>query len=240
MGSQAQNGETPELSDELGRFAFQSSAPERRARWNPLPQRFFAREVEIVACDLLGRWLVRDRGTPDEVVLRITETEAYGGPEDSASHCRAGRTERNAPMWGPPGHAYVYLCYGIHQMLNLVTGEAGRGQAVLIRSCELVSGEEIVLARRRAARPTPALVAGPGKVGAALAIDRRLSGAPLFTTGALEAHAGEEIAPEGILVGPRVGVDYAAPRDRKAPKRFAIAGARSITHANSLRRRRSR
>ncbi|AKF07108.1 DNA-3-methyladenine glycosylase [Sandaracinus amylolyticus] len=205
-----------------------------------LTQAFFAREVEIVARDLLGRHLVRDRGTPDEVVLRITETEAYGGPEDTASHCRAGRTARNAPMWGPPGHAYVYVCYGLHQMLNLVTGEEGRGQAVLIRSCELVSGGEIVRARRRMDRDAPALLAGPGKVGAALALDRSFSGASLFDEGALEAHEGTPIVDRDVLVGPRVGVDYANARDRAAKKRFAIAGSRWVTHANSLRRARSR
>ena len=205
-----------------------------------LEQAFFARDVDVVARDLLGRWLVRDRGTPDEVVLRITETEAYGGPEDSASHCRAGRTERNAPMWGPPGHAYVYLCYGVHQMLNVVTGEPGRGQAVLIRSCELVAGHAVVLARRRAERATPALVAGPGKVGTALALDRSFSGAPLHSPGALEVHQGESIAAREILVGPRVGVDYATPRDRRAAKRFAVSGSLAVTHRSSLRRARVR
>lgn len=202
-----------------------------------LPQSFFARDVAIVARDLLGRHLVRDRGTPDEVVLRITETEAYGGPEDTASHCRAGRTARNAPMWGPPGHAYVYVCYGLHQMLNLVTGEEGHGQAVLIRSCEPVSGLEIVRARRGGLEG-PALLTGPGKVGAALGLDRSFSGHALFEPGALEAHAGVGI--DELVVGARVGVDYARPRDRDALLRFAIAGSRWVSARRLLDRPRRR
>src|SRR6476646_9919401 len=94
-----------------------------------LPQSFYARDALLVAEALLGMHLQRDG-----IVLRITEVEAYRHPNDSASHCRMGRTARNAPMWGPPGHAYVYLCYGIHCLLNLVTGQEGEGAAVLIRA----------------------------------------------------------------------------------------------------------
>jgi DNA-3-methyladenine glycosylase len=100
----------------------------------PLPQSFYARECLEVACDLIGKQLVHG-----PVRLRITEVEAYRHGGDTANHCRFGRTARNAPMWGPPGHAYVYLCYGIHQMLNLVTDEDGRGAAVLVRAAELVA-----------------------------------------------------------------------------------------------------
>ena len=88
----------------------------------PLPQSFYARSVEEVARDLLGRSVHRAG-----VVLRITEVEAYGGPEDSASHARFLHTPRNAPMWGPPGRAYVYLCYGLHRMLNVVARPEGQG-----------------------------------------------------------------------------------------------------------------
>src|SRR5690606_14899712 len=108
-----------------------------------LPQAFYRRDALTVAHDLIGTLLVRD-----EVVLRVTEVEAYR-VGDTASHCRAGKTARNAPMWGPPGRAYIYLCYGLHQMLNLVTDEDGVGAAVLVRAAELVSGEATVLERRR-------------------------------------------------------------------------------------------
>src|SRR3954453_1323710 len=109
-----------------------------------LPQSFYARDALDVAETLLGKLLQRG-----EVVLRITEVEAYRHPNDTANHCRMGRTPRNAPMWGPPGHAYVYLCYGIHRMLNLVTNDEGEGAAVLIRSCEPVAGLATVAERRR-------------------------------------------------------------------------------------------
>ena len=198
-----------------------------------LPQAFFARDVVVVARDLLGRWLVRDRGSTAEVALRITEVEAYGGAEDTASHCRSGRTARNAPMWGPPGHAYVYLCYGLHQMLNVVTGAEGVGSAVLIRSCEPIAGLDVVRARRGDKRGVE-LLAGPGKVGAALALDRGFTGAPLFLPGPLELHAGTPIAEGEIAVGKRVGVDYAAPRDRSARLRFAVAGSEWVSHRRSL------
>ena len=101
----------------------------------PLLERpFFLRPCAEVARDLLGRHLARG-----PVVLRITEVEAYLGSGDSASHARHGRTARNAPMWEAGGLAYVYLCYGIHWMLNVGAEEEGRGSAILIRACEPVA-----------------------------------------------------------------------------------------------------
>jgi DNA-3-methyladenine glycosylase len=87
-----------------------------------LSRQFYARDALDVARDLLGQEFWQGA-----VGLRITEVEAYRYPDDSANHCRRGLTARNAPMWGPPGHAYVYLCYGLHQMLNLVTNRDGEG-----------------------------------------------------------------------------------------------------------------
>ncbi|MFV8752844.1 DNA-3-methyladenine glycosylase [Nannocystaceae bacterium ST9] len=183
----------------------------------PLPQRFFAREVELVARELLGCRIQRG-----EVVLRITEVEAYGGPEDSASHARFGRTDRNAPMWGPAGRAYVYLCYGMHDMLNVVADRRGRAAAVLIRSCEPLAGLPTILARRGASKIGPKLLAGPGKVGAALGLDPSWSHHPLHRRGELVVMDGD--APDSIRCGPRVGIDFAAPEDRDRAWRFAIAG----------------
>lgn len=198
-----------------------------------LPREFYARDALAVARDLLGCVLVRGG-----VALRITETEAYRHPDDSASHCRAGRTPRNEPMWGPPGHAYVYLCYGMHSMLNLVTDEDGEGAAVLVRAAEVLEGAELVAARRglapedaRALRGT--LVAGPGKVGQALALAPSLSGQPLFREGGLEVRGGEP--PAEVLVGPRVGIEYALPADRAAPYRFADARSPAVTRPRTLR-----
>lgn len=189
--------------------------------------RFLARDALLVAPDLLGMILVRGR-----VALRITEVEAYRSPDDSASHCRAGKTARNATMWGPPGRAYVYLCYGIHHMLNVVTGEDGVGEAVLVRACEPVTGLPQIRARR-GGLTGPALLTGPGKVAAALGLDRSTDGESLCAPGGLELHRGAP--PAAVLVGPRVGVDYARPRDRRAPYRFAVAGSPWVSHTRTLR-----
>ncbi len=121
-----------------------------------LPQSFFARDARDGARDMLGRDLERGR-----VVRRLTETEAYVWPGDTASHSRFGRTARNEPMWGPPGHAYVYLCYGLHSMLNIVTNAEGEGAAVLIRACEPIAGLSAIRARR-GGKDGPELLTGPG------------------------------------------------------------------------------
>ncbi|MEX1365884.1 MAG: DNA-3-methyladenine glycosylase [Nannocystaceae bacterium] len=194
----------------------------------PLPLRWFARDVLEVAPALLGQHIVRDG-----VVLRITEVEAYRWPGDTACHARSGRTARNAPLWGPPGRAYVYLCYGIHNMLNVVTGRDGQAQAVLIRACEVVEGHEEVI-RRRGGVHGPASLAGPGKVGQALALDTGWSHHPLFRAGELMLRRGEP--PASIVVGPRVGIDYAEPAHRRLPWRFADADSAAVTHGRGLRR----
>jgi DNA-3-methyladenine glycosylase len=191
-----------------------------------LPQSFFARDALDVAVDLVGRHLVHG-----DVVLRITEVEAYRFPGDTANHCRAGRTARNAPMWGPPGRAYVYLCYGIHQMLNLVTNRDDEGAAVLIRAAEPVAGLEIVQ-QRRGGMSGPALLAGPGRVGAALGLDASFNHHPLYEPGGLELREGTP--PSTLLHGPRVGVDYASEADRLAPWRLAEAGSAWVSHRKTL------
>jgi len=190
----------------------------------PLPPDYFARDALEVAHDLIGCTL-----THGPVTLRITEVEAYRHPGDTANHARMGRTPRNAPMWGPPGHAYVYLCYGLHQMLNLVTNQEGEAAAVLIRAAEVVAGEEVVRARR-APVTGPAMLTGPGKVGAALGVTTALSGSPLtgpITVGARDREYAR-------LVGPRVGIDYASPEDRAAPWRVAMAGTRWVSVRRGL------
>ncbi|WP_243287323.1 DNA-3-methyladenine glycosylase [Geothrix terrae] len=180
-----------------------------------------------VAPGLLGARLARE-----DVVLRITEVEAYAGPEDSASHARHGRTARNAPMWGPPGRAYLYFCYGVHWMLNVVTGPEGEACAVLIRGVEVVSGLETVLARRKAARPTPQLCAGPGKVAQALGLDRAFDGHDLLAPGGLELRPGPP--PARILTGPRLGIAFATPEDQARPWRFADGDSRAVLQRTAL------
>lgn len=180
-----------------------------------LPLEFYARDAVEVARDLLGKRLRRGR-----IDLRITEVEAYRWPGDTACHARAGRTARNDALWGPPGRAYVYRCYGLHAMLNVVTGADGEAAAVLVRSCEPVAGLATVQARR-GGKEGPVLLTGPGKVGQALALDPSWSGHPLHERGGLTLHDDEP--PRSILVGPRVGIDYAEPEHRAYPWRFASA-----------------
>jgi DNA-3-methyladenine glycosylase len=193
---------------------------------NLLPQDWYRREVVTVARDLIGRHLRRGR-----VVMRITEVEAYLGPKDSAAHTRMGRTPRNAPMWGPGGHAYVYLCYGLHNMLNIVTGN-GEGTAVLIRSAEPVDGLKLIT-KRRGGKQGPVLLTGPGKLGCALDLTAAWSGHPLFERGGLELLEGEPA--HRVISGPRVGIDYANPRDIRARLRFADADSEWVTHRRKLR-----
>jgi DNA-3-methyladenine glycosylase len=198
-----------------------------------LPPSFYVRDALEVAYDLLGAEL-----RVGEVRLRITEVEAYRHPGDTANHCRSGRTARNAPMWGPPGHAYVYLCYGIHSLLNLVTNEEGEGAAVLIRACEPIAGLEMIRARRGNARGV-ALTTGPGRVTRALGIDTRASGTPLFVPGGIiEVHRGQPA--REVLAGPRVGIDYASERDRQAPYRLALAESAYVLRRGELRPARAR
>jgi len=176
-----------------------------------LTPKYFARPTLEVAEDLLG--CVIRRGP---VSLRIVETEGYL-PEDSACHAWRGRTARNAPMWGPPGQLYVYLCYGIHTLLNFVTEPEGRAAAVLIRGAEVTQGEEQVRERRGGRLDC----LGPGKVGQALALDRSWSGRSL--SGELTVHRG--LRPAEIKRSPRVGIGYASPEAIAAPWRFqAVSG----------------
>ncbi len=173
---------------------------------------WFARAAPVVAPDLLGRHL----HMPDGVVLRITETEAYTGA-DTACHAHRGRTLRNAPLFGPPAHLYVYLCYGIHHLLNLVTDPDGVVGCVLIRGATVVEGHEQVRTRRGGRLD----LRGPGKVGQALGIDVSWSGRPLTnhsTRGGLAITSGTPAT--DVHTTARIGIDYADPLDRARHWRF--------------------
>jgi DNA-3-methyladenine glycosylase len=191
-----------------------------------LPPAFYRRPVDAVARDLVGRHLCRDG-----VVLRITEVEAYGGPEDTACHSRSGRTARNAPMWEAGGCAYIYVCYGLHTMLNVVTGEAGEGCAVLVRACEPVAGLALIH-ERRGALDGPPLLTGPGRVAQALGLDRSFNGHLLHEPGGLELRAGAP--PRALCRGIRIGIPNAAPADRDAPRRYADAASRWVARRRLL------
>lgn len=188
----------------------------------PLSRRFYARPALMVARDLLGRHLVREVGG-ERLVGRIIETEAYGGALDSASHASRGLTPRTAPMFGPPGHAYVYLIYGLHDMLNIVTEADGEPGAVLLRACEPVAGEARMIAHR-GGRGGRELANGPGKLARALNVTlAELNRHDLCVGQRLWLEAGAPMDDDRVLTGPRVGVDYAAPADRDAPWRLRIA-----------------
>jgi DNA-3-methyladenine glycosylase len=197
---------------------------------------------------LLGWRLVRDDATGRRTG-RIVELEAYIGEDDRASHARFGRTARNEVMYGPPGRAYVYLVYGMHDCLNIVTEPEGRPAAVLVRAVEPLEGIDLMrasrigrdAARRRSAAvagsadrpaiPDHRVASGPGLVCAAFDLDRTLTGRDLFTAdGPIRvepAPAGEP--PPAVVSGPRVGIGYAGPPWTDLPWRVAIAGNRSVS-----------
>ena len=179
-----------------------------------LPAAFYARRADVVAPDLLGK-VVR-RGS---VALRITEVEAYR-QDDSACHAFRGLTARNEPLWGPPGRAYVYLCYGLHHMLNFVCEPEGAAAAVLVRGGEVVDGAAIVRRRRLGRLDCD----GPGKVAQALGLDRSFSGAPL--DGELRVTNGEPVAEWSCT--PRIGIDYALDADRARLWRFVAPRSRFL------------
>lgn len=185
-----------------------------------LERSWFDRPAEVLARELLGARLVAD--TADgSVGGRIVEVEAYRGPEDLAAHSSRGRTPRNAVMFGPPGHLYVYLIYGLHHCLNVVAGPGEKPEAVLVRALEIDEGLELARARRGAGVPDRRLAAGPGNVGRALGVDRSLNGADLLDGAVrIEPRAGR--APS-VQRGPRIGVAYAGEWAER-PLRFWVEG----------------
>lgn len=180
-----------------------SARPDR----TPLPRSFYDRPVLSVAPDLLGRTLVRrtDEGT---ITLRITEVEAYDGEGDPGSHAFRGRTARNASMFGPPGHAYVYFIYGMWFSLNVVCGPEGRASGVLLRAGEITEGAELARKRRISARNDKELAKGPARLATALDITRALDGTDLCggPDSPLSLHTGDPVPPDLVSSGPRTGV----------------------------------
>jgi DNA-3-methyladenine glycosylase len=167
---------------------------------------WFDRPATTLARDLLGCRLVHH--APDgSVGGRIVEVEAYCGPEDLAAHSARGRTARNAVMFGPPGHLYVYLIYGLHHCLNVVAGPGDKPEAVLIRALAIDEGHELAHRRRGPHVPDVRMASGPGNVGSALGVDRNLNGADLID-GAVRVEPRIGPAPD-VRAGQRIGVGYA-------------------------------
>ena len=180
-----------------------------------LRRSFFARSVHDVAPELIGASLV-----VNGVGGRIVEVEAYHHT-DPAAHSYGGRTERNAVMFGPPGHAYVYRSYGIHWCLNFVCEKEGSASAVLIRALVPTDGL-LAMRRRRGLKDERMLCSGPGKIGQALAITRAQNGL------ALDKPPFELRAREGdleIVTGPRIGITKAA----DVPWRYGLKGSRFLS-----------
>lgn len=187
----------------------------------PLPRAFYDRDTVQVARELLGALLVREL-EGHVLIGRIVETEAYVGLDDKASHASVGRTERNKVMFGPPGYAYVYVIYGVHHCLNVVTEREGFPAAVLIRALEPLKGVNI-MRERRGGRSDIELTNGPGKLCQALGIDLRLYGHDLTQGTALWIARGHAVDEDAIVQGPRVGV-RGDQRALTMPWRFAIRG----------------
>jgi DNA-3-methyladenine glycosylase len=180
-----------------------------------LERRFFARPAPVVACDLVGKLLVR---ADDGLVARLVETEAYT-EDEPACHGHRGMTRRNAPLFGPPGHAYVYFTYGMHWCLNTATGTEGRGEGVLLRAAEPLAGLETLRRRRGPRGAERDLLRGPARLAQAFGLDGTWSAVDLCGEGPL--HLADDGARPQVVAGPRVGVAVAADH----PWRFVAAGS---------------
>lgn len=189
-----------------------------------LPRAFYTRnDVVAISRELLGKFLfTRVNGTVTGGM--ITETEAYHGPEDRASHAFGGRrTARTEIMYAQGGTAYVYLCYGIHHLFNVVTNKKDVPHAVLIRAIEPVEGMEAMLNRRNKKTAERILTAGPGSVSRALGITTSLTGIDLLGNVIWIEDRGVSVVSGKISSTKRIGVDYAG-KDAERLWRFTIKG----------------
>ncbi|MBN8862494.1 MAG: DNA-3-methyladenine glycosylase [Sphingobacteriales bacterium] len=189
-----------------------------------LPYSFYRRpDVLQVAADLMGKLLVT-RWNAVVTSGRIVECEAYAGIGDRASHAFGGRrTARNEPMYAAGGRSYVYLCYGIHHLFNVVTNEAEIPHAILIRALEPVEGVEEMRKRVGKPRPDPSLTRGPGNLSKALGIVTAHSNLSLKSAELFIADDGYRLQPGWLAWSPRIGVDYAG-EDALLPYRLYVKG----------------
>ena len=182
-----------------------------------LPAGWFEREPNLIARELIGCTLLRDG-----VGGTIVETEAYAA-DDPACHAFIGPTPRNRVIFGPPGHAYVYLSYGIHSLFNVVTEPDGIAAAVLIRALAPEHGLEL-MRERRPGLADGGLCSGPGKLSVALGIGLGDDGRAL-ERGPIALHARPDCTPPEIVAGPRIGITKAA----ELPWRYCLAGSRWLS-----------
>jgi len=198
-----------------------------------MPREFFARLSVPVAPDLLG-CVLEHQTEAGLVAVELTEVEAYAGASDPASHAYRGKTARNAVMFGPPGHAYVYFTYGMHFCVNLVCLGNGSASAVLLRAGRVIEGEELARARRTRGTtkiPFRDLARGPARLCQALDIDLSLDGADVCVPDSPlrmrwpEAGTTARSAERKVASGPRVGISAAA----EVPWRFWIEGEPTVS-----------
>ena len=186
-----------------------------------LPLSFYQQDTVSVAKALLGAYLVHD-SPQGRTVGRIVESEAYLFEADPACHAHRGKTKRNAAMFGPPGHAYIYFVYGMYYCFNVVTAPEGVGEAALIRALEPVAGLQL-MQQRRGTRELKALCSGPGKLVQAMGLTKALNGCPLFR-GALRICSHDSFprqaagGAEEIVATTRIGITKAA----ALPLRFCL------------------
>jgi DNA-3-methyladenine glycosylase len=187
-----------------------------------LSRSFYLDPPDLVARKLLGKLLVRRAAEGETMVGRIVEVEAYFGEADAAAHAFAGKTARNAVLFGPPGHAYIYFVYGMHFCLNVSCEREGRAGGVLFRALEPISGLEAMATNRRvAATRVAVLTSGPGRLCQAFGITRdRDNGADLTSPESELQIQDDGFVANDVLVTPRIGISKEAAR----PARFMIAG----------------
>jgi DNA-3-methyladenine glycosylase len=188
-----------------------------------LTRRWFDRSSTTVAPALIGRYLVRRFPDGTEARVRLVETEAYRS-DDPASHSYRGPTARNRTMFGPAGHLYVYLIYGMHHCLNVVTGGPEPASAVLLRAAEPLENLP-TLETNRGVTDVRALCRGPGRLAQALGVDRSFDGLDLLTSDVLWIEPGTPVPRTRLTVTPRVGISVATER----PWRWLEAGSRWTT-----------
>jgi DNA-3-methyladenine glycosylase len=199
----------------------------KASRGNKLGSKFYRRpDVVQIAKDLLGmRLMTRVKGRV-ATGGRIVETEAYAGPEDRASHAHGNRrTARTEIMFRNGGVAYIFRCYGVHSLFNVVTHGDGIPHAILIRAIEPVVGVEVMMARRKRSYLDRRVAGGPGMLTEALGLGLAYNGSSLICGSKVWIEdCGEQVDTKDIVAGPRVGVDYAGP-DAALPWRFRVRGS---------------
>ncbi|MCU0403065.1 MAG: DNA-3-methyladenine glycosylase [Chitinophagaceae bacterium] len=198
-----------------------------------LPIKYFQQEnTLLLAKDLIGKILVTHFGQ-GLTSGRIVETEAYLGENDRASHAFGNRrTARTEAMYLEGGHSYIYLCYGIHHLFNIVTHRKDVPHAILIRGLEPMEGIDLMMQRRKKAKFEPSLSRGPGSLAQAMGLHTSQSGKPLDPSGSVYLTSDDHtFQPDRIDCGPRIGVAYAA-QDALLPYRFFVKGHPNVSRPN--------